>query len=297
MQIKNYGLIKTSRKEGAQLIKHEGIFEKIDETLAHCLPFGDPGKNMLKYKFFDNHFILTFLDHSTDDQGNAIILRFLKSETKQLNPISFLRSLKDIVANPDFTSLRGALNIKNISRKTNPLKLKNLDTIIASILMGKKIILLGSHNELNDFLYIMFESFPIEAYSLLEFASPTNSLSENIVISGIPLTDSNLEILDQIGTESHSIIYFENKICYGNFYSPVSKKIAKYIQKQDYKSSKKLILELYNIAKLNSDLTSNPSTLAKKNRISKADAILILNIRAKLYNKQLPTSNFEKLIA
>ena len=297
MQINNYGLIKTSRKNGAQFIKYEGIFDKIDETLAHCLPFGDPGTNMLKYKFFDNHYILTFLDHSTQDQGNAIILRFLKSETKQINPISILESLKEIVANADFASLSGTLNFNKISRKSRPLKLKNLETIIASILMGKKIILLGSQDDLNNFIYTMFESFPVEAYSLLEFASPTNSLSENVGISGIPLTDSNMEILDQIGTESHSIVYFDEQICYGNYFSPMSKEIAKHIQKQEFESSKKLILELYNTAKLSQDLNSNPSSLAKENSVTKADAVLILNIRAKLYDKQLPASNFEKLIA
>ena len=297
MKISDYGLVKTSRENGAQFLSTEGSFVEDNEVLALCLPFGDPGPDMLKFKVHKKHYILTFLQHSTEDTGLALLANFSISDNRIINPITLAYSLKKLINEENFSSITGTLEISGESNPNTHIKLDKLETVIAAILMGKKIFLLGSQDEFDAFLAVMFKVFPPEAYSLLEFSSPTNSLSENTIISGIPPTDSNMNLLDQIGSEDGTIVFFDEHTCYGNYSSPMSKEIAKLIQKKNYEKTRELISKLFSTAKLSDEIISNPSSLAKENSISKADALLVMNIRAKLFNKQPPTNIFEKLIA
>jgi hypothetical protein len=59
MIINNYAIIKTSRQNGAQFIKKIGDFNENEELLAICLPFGEPGIDMVKLKEFNNDLFLT----------------------------------------------------------------------------------------------------------------------------------------------------------------------------------------------------------------------------------------------
>jgi hypothetical protein len=212
-----------------------------------------------------------------------------------LNPMAMVKSIKKILDNQNIKSVSEPISISIEKRKIAPIKLRKFETIISSILMGKKNVLLGTQEDIDNFIYLIFESFPQKAYPFLEFSFPTNSLSENTFISGVVISDSNYDLLDGLGTEKHSIVYFDNKECYGLYSSPFSKKIAKYIQKQEYKKAKKLIQNLFSIANQNSDIIK-PSTLARQNKISVPDASLILNLRAKIFDKQPPMNIFEKLI-
>jgi hypothetical protein len=295
MIINNYAIIKTSRQNGAQFIKKIGDFNENEELLAICLPFGEPGIDMVKLKEFNNDLFLTCLHHSNNDYGYALIIKLSHMKKELLNPMAMVKSIKKILDNQNIKSVSEPISISIEKRKIAPIKLRKFETIISSILMGKKNVLLGTQEDIDNFIYLIFESFPQKAYPFLEFSFPTNSLSENTFISGVVISDSNYDLLDGLGTEKHSIVYFDNKECYGLYSSPFSKKIAKYIQKQEYKKAKKLIQNLFSIANQNSDIIK-PSTLARQNKISVPDASLILNLRAKIFDKQPPMNIFEKLI-
>lgn len=296
MIISEFGLVDISRKHGARFIKKYGLKENLDQILGHCLPFGQPAPESVKYVHLNEETYLTYMRTYEEDKGLALIINISNPLEADFNPLNYLESMKQYVEQNDDTNANPQLGLNSKKNALKSYSLENIDTAIYSLLTKQKIYSVGSHEEVLELINIILEILPTSMIQKIDFTSQTNSFSENTLFSGLQLTHENLEHLDAIRNEKNTIIFFPNKTCYGIYSSPITKTLSELFEEGNFSQAKSILDRFINQAIAEPDIDIDPITTAQKYKFKISDAVLLLQIRGVLYNKAIPPKIFDKLV-
>lgn len=300
MKIKEYGFVDISRKDGASFTLTSNLTEDEETLLISCLPFGEVKRSskIFKQKSILGNTFISLIRVEEDGSGKGILVKLPKPHGVISNPVMLLsqldESLESLALN-QITELEIRSDLEQ--QKVPPFRVTNSEVLISSILAGIPTYVLGTHEQVTGIMSYLYTLFPPELHTFLDITSQTSSFSDNTFIMGIPISLPNLERLDQLSSEKNTVVFVDNNTCYGNYSTPLTKKIAKLAGRGKYVEGRQEIQNLYQLAIQDGDVAVNIAEFAKANKMSASDATLVIKLRSRLFNKKTNLSHFERLIA
>ena len=306
MTITEYAIISVNRKEGVKLLYTFNFKQnRINELLTYCLPFGDPHDISVKLTLINGVFYLALLILDNKNNGKGIISpitdideenHFNRDLINEIFSLLQFNSEPDTFLSPNEYTVKYSQLISSPSIQFSLTAINNANNLLISLLVGRKIYVLGPGDKFLDLIEFLFNLFPCELHFLLRFVLNSNSLSENTQIIRIPLTKNNLHDLDKINKEKNTVLDLDNKICYGFYSSPLIDQVIEALEQYQIHSAKKIFSTIYKIA-LHNDANDNVSKLSKLHKINKNDAIMILKLRNLIYDKKWKGNLFDELVS
>lgn len=279
MIINDWGLFEVTR-ERVDFVKVHGI-KNDPEILTKVLPYGTPTGRAVKHLSIEGKVYFSYIDMSSE-VGKGLVFCFDRDQIN-LNLMDLLPTMENLVADPN--QLDGPLTCDPQPRNPKPIKTKNFDSAVFAFLARLTTIVVGEEEEIFDLIYSVSAVVPPDMRLRLEFVTHSTSLSENVKIIGMPLSD---EVLGELEGDrgSYTFIFPEDRV-YGQYSSKISQKIANLVKKGDYDKVGHELEELYNIVRMTDEL---PPALELKDQfgIHLSDAQLILVMRANYFGKPVP---------
>ena len=297
MKINNYVLVEIGREKGASAIQSAGLDDElIKELLIDALPLGNPENQVFKIiaKKKDLYMSYLILDKSKD-YGLAAIIQFDESLQKR-NPLGFIDSIDTLLttlANSDKKELENELNLNYSEPKSTDILIENFENFVFSVLTQQKTIIVGEKDELEGFLATFYNFIPNELKRYITLIANSSNITNKVDIHAMIISDEVLKIIDSKKGE-YTIVFLPMKTAYGNFTSPLCKKIAQLYSEQKKESVKEELLAFFKLA-ISSNQIIPIADFAAEHNLQLADASLALWIRANHFGLTLEKSVLEQL--
>ncbi len=286
MLIDKWGYFEVTRKK-IHFLKQKGISDG-SGLLKHILPFGNPEGKSVKYIVYNSKifFTLLLMDRA-EGEGHGLTLAF-EPDTIDFNPISLIQGMEDILSKGE--PEQAELEIEQKEREPKKIAIKNFDSAIFSLLARQRTVLLGDHDQIIEMLNAICCSIPQSMFKRLEFVSQSTSLSENVNIIGMPLSDTVLSELE-VTKGQYTLVFIGDKV-YGQFSSKFTQKIEHLIKEGKFETVRIMLKDFYTIVR---DDDSLPSALefVDKTGLHLSDAQLALIMRANYFDKEIPATLLE----
>lgn len=169
-------------------------------------------------------------------------------------------------------------------------KIEHFDSLIFSLLTRQKNIFVGVGNMSEEFYKFIQEFLPEELKENLSYSPNDKSLEDTSVISGFQMNEESMKILDK-AQGRYTVVFLPANEVYGQYTSPFCKKAATLL-KQDKIASLKEELSIFYKKAVESEEIVPPADFMVQHSINKADASLIMWIRAQHFGKEINNSLF-----
>ena len=167
-------------------------------------------------------------------------------------------------------------------------KIENLEGLMFSFLTRQKTVIVGSKQLSENFFNQMVSTLPTDLRKHLTSGLNDNSLSKDFVVSFLEVNEDSMKFLDK-SQGKYTIVFLPSNQVFGQYTSPLCKKFISHLKANRIEVLKKEIEQLYEEA-INSEEIITPADYAAKNNKNKADASLILWMRALHYKKEIDNS-------
>ena len=301
MEITNYALVEISRANGPSILKVDGIDnDRLNYLLIHALPVGTLESRVSKtidYKGFT--YTSYVIASKSEDAGIALILQSeYTSSTLDKVPVGYLERIFDVIAPflNNTTNIPEKLDVDFSGVKyVKPTYdyYENLDSLFYSVLTEQKTLVLGESEELITFMLEIYLIFPAEVKKLLTSITNSTNLSDDVVLHVVRINDETLKIADHYQGK-HTILFLPNKQVYGKYTSPFCKTLAQLYSEKKIDELRTEISQFYAKAIASNEMPP-VADFAAKNNLTKADASLMLWMRANQYNIEIEKNLLEEL--
>jgi hypothetical protein len=178
-----------------------------------------------------------------------------------------------------------------MSMETDFAKLENLESMIFSLLTKQKTIVVGPKAMSEGFISKLKEVFPAEMINQLSFGKNNNTLSEEFDVSTLEMNEDSMKILDKTQGK-YAVIFLPSNQIFGQNTSPFCKKIAALLKENKIESLNEEIKVFLQNAIDSEEILPFADYAAIKG-MNKADASLMMWIRANYYKKEIDESLFK----
>ncbi|MHA1126808.1 MAG: hypothetical protein ACTSO7_07570 [Candidatus Heimdallarchaeota archaeon] len=297
MITENFALIEIGRQKGASALQIVGLTEDlVNQLLIEALPLGNPENEFFKISKIENElFISSLILDNDEDYGLALIIKF-DEELQKLNPINLITSMNRLLTtslkNKEKT-IENSLNLEYQETEVEDDTYENFENFIFSILSEQNTLVVGSKDELKNFLIKFYDYIPNEMKKFLTLIANSSTLNDKVGLQAIILTDEVLKIIDA-KKGNYTTLFLPMKTAYGAYTSPFCIKIAQLFAEGKRESVKEELMAFFKLAIESKDIVPKADFASEKD-VSLADASLLLWIRANHYDLELEKGFFEQL--
>lgn len=282
MLIETWGYFEVTRKK-IHFLKQNGISDG-SELLKHILPFGNPEGKSVKYIVYNNKIFFTLLlMNRSEGEGHGLTLMF-EPDFIHFNPMSLIQGMEKILSQDELKEDK--LDIEQKEYPTKKISIKNFDSAIFSLLARQTTVLLGTHDEIIEILNTICCSIPQSMFKRLKFVSQSKSLSENVNIIGMPLSEDVLSELEVTKGE-YTLVFIGDQV-YGQFSSKFTQKIEELIKAGKFDTVKIMLEDFYTIVR-KEDSLPRAIDFVEETGLHLSDAQLALIMRANYFEKEIPS--------
>jgi hypothetical protein len=295
MKINNFTILEIGRKKGASAKLTSGLSDiTVQKLLFDALPLGNPETEVFKIITIEKESYLSFLQLSEkEDYGLALVISLGNGLTK-LNPFGFIDEMKKFLlqhVDDHGENLPKTLDLDYNKPDVELDEYKNFDAFIFSLLTQQKTLVIGEKDELRLFLAGLYEFVPTELKRYLTLIGNSSNFTNGVFLHAIPVSKEVLKFIDE-KRGNHTILFLPTNMAYGRFTSPICEKIISLQKNKEEDEIEKVLLNLFGIATESNDLPSI-ADFAAENKVSLADASLILWIRANHFDLEVPKGILE----
>ena len=177
-----------------------------------------------------------------------------------------------------------------MSLNSNIKKIDNFDSLIFSLLTRQKTIFVGVGKMSDEFFKVIQDIVPEDLKPYLTYGTYENSTENNNLISSLEMKEESMKVLDR-AQDKYTVVFLPANEIYGQYTSPFCKKAAA-LFKEDKIAGLKEELTLFYKQAIESDEIVSPADYMSEHQIHKADASLVMWIRALHYEKEIDSSLF-----
>lgn len=272
MIIQEYGIVSVSREDAIHFTQKQG-FDHLDESkiLSYSFPLGYPSNEVyLLTKLEDKHFLSVL---------NEKIGSIINVDSLDVNPITVLSYLKN---SPPNTSKQVTVNPTD-KVNLDIIKFENLRTLLFSFFAQKRIVMIGTQDQVVTTLKVLYDLTPKSFYMKNTFCTQSTSLNEHVNILGIPRTSDVLKRLDTISHTVDCIVDIDSRSCSGVEECDLLRDLEEHIfndNQTEFFDSVNKIFEFANKVKGMNDTSEVRRFVTTElgHKISKSDADLLLFI-------------------
>lgn len=175
-----------------------------------------------------------------------------------------------------------------MSSKIDISKIENLESMVFAVLTRQKIVLVGDKNDADKFYSDLDVFIPDDLKNQITYGTNDNSLSKDLVVSFLEMNESSMKFLDRTMGQ-YTVVFLPSMQVYGQYTSPFCKNLVNLLKTSKLDSLKEELNIFYNEA-IESDDLMTPADYAAKKQKHKADASLLLWVRALYFNKEVEST-------
>ncbi|MHA2249743.1 MAG: hypothetical protein ACXAD7_05245 [Candidatus Kariarchaeaceae archaeon] len=279
MMIEKYALVEITRSKGPILQEQVG-FKKEEENniLLYALPTGEVMDGSIKLIRIQELLYVSYTRINTDDVGLiAVIAVDMKKFTH--NPFSLSQILKDMVSNAKLPSAITEEQIHSSEVSKIPFQIKGVTHIIASLLLLQRVIVVGNHEDIVNFIGTIYETLPLRTMSEIIAITHAKYPNEQYNLQGVPNDISISSDLDKAQKNS-TIVFLDEKKAFGMFRSPITDEMEKFYLQGDFETVKNKTRDFVSLALL--EKIDSSGDYAKKHNIKRSDAKLMKNFQQRV---------------
>ena len=172
-------------------------------------------------------------------------------------------------------------------------KLEHFDSLVFALLTRQKTIVVGLGQQADDFSNNIQQLLPDNLRNSIRYLSGEKSLDTDSTLIGVEMNEETMKLLDKTGGK-HTVVFLPNSEVYGQFTSPFCKKIAQLLQ-EDKLSKLKEELSIFYDKAIESDEITTPADYMAIHGLNKADASLLLWMRALHYGIEVDKTLFSNM--
>ena len=295
MKINNFTILEIGRKKGASAKLTSGLSDiTVQKLLFDALPLGNPETEVFKIITIEKESYLSFLQLSEkEDYGLALVISLGNGLTK-LNPFGFIDEMKKFLLQHVDDHGENLPKTLDLDYKNPDVKLgeyENFEAFIFSLLTQQSTLVIGEKDELKLFLAGLYEFVPTELKRYLTLIGNSSNFTNGVNLHALPVSKEVLKVIDE-KRGSHTILFLPTNMAYGTFTSPICEKIVSLQKNNEEDEIEKVLLNLFEKATESNDLPSI-ADYAAENKVSLADASLILWMRANHFDLEVPKGILE----
>lgn len=285
MTIEKFALINIDRTHGPKVFKQRG-FKKEEETnmLLYALPSGEAYNGSFKYIEITNTFYSSYIKINEKSEGMAAVIA-IPIDLIKFNPFNLNQFLQKMVEDEELPDTIDIDKLNQNVKKQDPINISGATYIVGSLFLAHRIILVGSHEEVLEYLANIYEGVPYARIPSIVTLTYSKYLRNSYNFLGVPNSEILYKDLERAQKDS-TILFLEKKKAFGLYRSPFTDKIAKLYLKGDYDRIKKEVIEFVKLSF--TEKIESSGDFAIKYHINRADAKLL-----KLY--QLRTEELKNL--
>lgn len=278
MTIKKIALITINRAVGPKIQEQVG-FKKEEETnlLLYSLPSGAAYNGAFKYIEINEMLYSSHIRIDEKDEGFGAVIA-VPLESIRFNPFSLNPILEKMVEDQKLVDHIDIDELIANQKTRDPINLSGSTYVIGSLILAQRVIIVGTHKEVINFLTNIYDGVPHESVTSLVTLTYSKNLSNSYTMIGVPNNESLFEEIENAQKDS-TIIFLEQKKAFGLFRSPFTDRIEQLYFKGKYDVIRREITEFLELS-LKEKIESS-SDFAMKYNLKRADAKLL-----KLYQKR-----------
>lgn len=283
MIVEKFALVKINRKTGPEIDKQIGFSEDDNQNiLLYSLPTGEAVNGSYKFIQLGNYFYCSLIQLGSDDDASASIIAVELSKLT-FNPFDLCPILEEMLKDQELSDPLDDEKMAELNVLRKHILIQGITHVIGSLFLLERVIIVGKHEEVIDFMATIYEGIPARFLPQLSCLSFSMSLHDSINLQGVPHDEELADDLEKAQKNS-TIVLLEPRRAFGLYHTPFTDDIENLYLAEDFEGSKNRIEQFLSL--IEATIIASSGDFANEHNISRADAKLLKNFQERVNEVQ-----------